>query len=79
MTKEESWHNGDKVKVIDQKSPHFGRMGIIVEIIDLPINMLNKKTLPTVTVITVKFDDTGEYAKFRGDVFPLSEQLAKIK
>ena len=78
VTKEGRWHTGNKLKVIDRNSPHFGKTGKIVDIKQLPLTILTRKTRRTATVITLKLDDTGEEIKFRDDTLPLIAQLAKV-
>lgn len=76
MNKPNRLETGDRVKIIDRKSPYFGKTGVVRTLITIPTEIIKADSIPrgqyTMLLFKVKLEDTETPVDFT------SSQLEKI-
>jgi hypothetical protein len=76
VNKPNHWALGDKVEIIDKNSPHFGKTGMVREIIPRDYIMLNGES-GTMLILKIKLEGTKTIIDITDHPIGLDSQLKK--
>jgi len=68
---------GDKVRIIDEESPHHGRMGKVKDVGEKPLIMLNAKSGEMKTV-AIEIEGVDDLVIIYSHPKPLDSQIRKL-
>lgn len=68
---------GDKVRIIDEKSPHRGKMGKVKDVGEKPLIMLNSKSGKMQTV-AIEIEGVDDLVIIYSHPKPLDSQIRKL-
>ena len=70
-------NNGDKIEIIDKNSPHFGKTGIVTDIIQRNL-IINGKS-GTMLILKIKLESIDAIVDITNHPIGLDSQIKKLK